>query len=144
MLNCLKDSRLLQFLLQADVVSPLESHTSGLHVYPEKGIQWSKVRGARGPGYWFQHDDATTHCTNVSIWMKIFGSRWIRRGGPITWPLRSSSLDFIGFKYGNLNYIPKQVQGSQFCRKLRGVWIRVILATIQLETFCFLVCCLKT
>jgi hypothetical protein len=36
-----------------------------LHIPPEKDIQWSQVRGARWPSYWFQHDGALPHCTNV-------------------------------------------------------------------------------
>jgi hypothetical protein len=36
-----------------------------LCMYPHKKIQWSQVRGARGPGYWFQHDGAPAHCIDV-------------------------------------------------------------------------------
>jgi hypothetical protein len=57
-----------------------------LHVPPEKEIQWSQVRGARMPGYWFQDDDAPAHCTKVvrEYLDETFGDRWIGREGPIT------------------------------------------------------------
>jgi hypothetical protein len=76
---------LLQFLPQDHVVSPLESCTPGFACTPEKEIQWSQVRGARGPGYWFQHDDTPAHCTNVVLEYldETFGNRWIGCGGPI-------------------------------------------------------------
>jgi hypothetical protein len=62
---------LLQLLTQDHVVYPLESCTPGVARTPEKEIQWSQIKGARGPGYWFQHDGAPAHCTNVvCIWIK--------------------------------------------------------------------------
>jgi hypothetical protein len=45
-------------------------------------------------GYWFQHDGAPTHCTNVlcEYLDETFGDIWNGRGGPITWPPRSPDL----------------------------------------------------
>jgi hypothetical protein len=58
-------------------------------MYPqEKEIQCSEVRGVRGPRYWFQHDGAPAHCTNVvrEYLDETFGNRRLGRGGPVTWP----------------------------------------------------------
>jgi hypothetical protein len=57
---------------------------------------------------WFQHNGALAHC-NAQTQQHLntqFPDRWLGRGGPISWPVRSpdlNSLDF--FLWGHLKEI---------------------------------------
>ena len=48
---------------------------------------------------WFQHDGAPAHSTRiVRDWLdQRFPGRWIGRGGPVSWPLRSPDLNPLDF-----------------------------------------------
>ena len=48
---------------------------------------------------WFQHDGAPVHSTRiVRDWLdQRFPGRWIGRGGPVSWPLRSPDLNPLDF-----------------------------------------------
>ena len=43
---------------------------------------------------WMQHESAPPHYTLCSrqVMNKIFDEKWIGRGGPVSWPLRSPDL----------------------------------------------------
>jgi hypothetical protein len=52
-----------------------------------------------GPDFWFQHDNALAHCTNVicEYLDEHFGNRWIGHGDPINWPPQSPDLTPLDF-----------------------------------------------
>ena len=81
---------------------------------------------------WFQLDDTPAHCTNVirEYVNETFGNRWIRHGGPITWPPRSSyliPLNFFlwGYMQSLVNETPAETQLDLVTR------IAVAAGTIQ-------------
>jgi hypothetical protein len=87
-----------------------------------------------GREMWFRQDGAPAHCTNVvrECLDETFGSRWIGRGGPITWPPRSPDLTPLDWYMQSLVYkTPVETQhdlvarvavAAGTVREMSGIW----------------------
>jgi hypothetical protein len=99
MLNSLKDSRMVPAATAILATRSCCVSTGALPVPPEKEIQWSQVRGERGPGYWTSMSNPSVPKGFIQILTDDISA--LCRGAimlaPIPWPLRSPDLTPLDF-----------------------------------------------